>query len=122
MTNSLAGIELDDEIAWTDELDWTPIEQSLSRGQTGHMIVQEGTKVGGRPMTLTMTLVTRSTIDQLRAQLTTAQMPLVLYGTTYQVRWRHADKPIDATPSIDYVNTASMPALGYYVTLRLIEV
>lgn len=121
MTNSLAGIELDDEIAWTDELDWTPIEQSLSRGQTGHMIVQEGTKVGGRPMTLTMTL-TRATIDQLRAQLTVAQMPLVLYGTTYQVRWRHSDKPIEATPVVDYVNPASMPTLAHSVTLRLIEV
>lgn len=121
MTNSLAGISLDDEIAWTDELDWTPIEQSLSRGQTGHMIVQEGTKVGGRPMTLTM-LLTRATIDLLRAQLTTTQLPLVLYGTTYQVRWRHADKPIEAAPLVDYVNPASMPTLAHSVTLRLIEV
>jgi hypothetical protein len=121
MTNSLADIELDDEIAWTDELDWTPIEQSLSRGQTGHMIVQEGTKVGGRPLTLTMT-GTRATVDLLRAQLTTAQLPLVLYGTTYTVRWRHADKPIEATPLVDYVNPAAMPDLEHAITLRLIEV
>lgn len=122
MTNSLAGIELDDEIAWTDELDWTPIEQSLSRGQTGRMIVQEGTKVGGRPMTLTMTDCSRATVDLLRDQLTTAQMSLLLYGTTYQVRWRHGDKPIEATPLVDYVNPASISDLAYTITLRLIEV
>ena len=119
--NTLLNIELDDEITWGDELDWTPIEQLLTRGNTGHLIVQEGEKIGGRPMTLTMT-GTRSTVDLQRASHTTAQMPLVLYGKTYTVRWRHADKPIEATPLVDYVNPAAMPDLEYSITLRLIEV
>lgn len=119
--NTLAGIELDDEITWVDELDWTPIEQLLTRGNTGHLIVQEGEKIGGRPMTLTM-IVSRATVDLLRAHLTTATLPLVLYGTTYQVRWRHADNPISATPLHDYINPSAQPDLPYTITLRLIEV
>lgn len=120
--NTLNSLKLDDEVEWLDELDWTPVEQTLKRGQTGKLVVQEGIKTGGRYLTLRF-ISKRSQVEQFMALLVEpAPMALTLYGTGYAVKWRHADKPIDATPDVDIVNPAEHPELGYTVTLRLIEV
>jgi len=120
--NTLNGLELDDEIEWLDELDWTPVTQTIFYGVTGQQVIQEGIKRGGRPITLRLRM-TRDLLDQLRDLFTaTDNLELVLYDQTLAVRWRHADGPISATPDMDIVNPSSEPSLYYTATLRFVEV
>lgn len=48
----LDDIELDDQFEWEDEFAWDVVEQTQERSLSGALIVQEGTKQYGRPITL----------------------------------------------------------------------
>ena len=52
-TNETVPIE--DGFLWSDEFNWKPIEQNQERAVDGTLIVQEGKKKSGRPITLTPT-------------------------------------------------------------------
>ena len=43
---------LENGFLWSDEFDWKPIEQNQERAIDGALIVQEGKKKSGRPITL----------------------------------------------------------------------
>lgn len=43
---------LENGFLWSDEFDWKPIEQKQDRAIDGALIVQEGKKKAGRPITL----------------------------------------------------------------------
>lgn len=47
------ALDLDPDLYWRDEFDWYAIEQSAERGLTGALIVDEGVRLDGRPITLT---------------------------------------------------------------------
>ncbi len=49
-TNETVPIE--DGFLWADEFDWKPIEQKQERSIDGSLIIQEGKKKYGRPITL----------------------------------------------------------------------
>ena len=67
----LDDVELPDGLRWSDEYDWSPVEQELSYALTGTLIMQEGATLGGRPMTLSggenACWVTKETLDSLFA-------------------------------------------------------
>lgn len=44
---------LENGFLWSDEFEWNPIEQKQDRAVDGTLIVQEGKKKSGRPITLT---------------------------------------------------------------------
>ena len=44
---------LENGFLWSDEFDWNPIEQKQERAVNGALILQEGKKKSGRPITLT---------------------------------------------------------------------
>ena len=46
-------VSLEDGFLWSDEFEWKPKEQTVERAISGAAIIQEGTKVGARPITLT---------------------------------------------------------------------
>lgn len=48
----LDSIDLDDQFEWVDEFEWDAISQEQERSITGALLVQEGVKVHGRPITL----------------------------------------------------------------------
>lgn len=51
---TLGGVELPDDLQWTDEYAWSPVARSFSGyGLTGAPIIQESLKQAGRPITLT---------------------------------------------------------------------
>ena len=45
-------VPLENGFLWSDEFDWKPIEQNQERAVDGALIVQEGKKKSGRPITL----------------------------------------------------------------------
>lgn len=45
-------VPLEDGFLWSDEFEWKPIEQKQERAIDGALIVQEGKKKSGRPITL----------------------------------------------------------------------
>ena len=46
-------VSLEDGFLWSDEFEWKPKEQTVERAISGAAIIQEGIKVGARPITLT---------------------------------------------------------------------
>ena len=46
-------VSLSDGFLWSDEFDWNSIEQKQDRAVDGALIIQEGKKKSGRPITLT---------------------------------------------------------------------
>lgn len=121
MSQTLNGLPLGqgDNLIWTDELDWTPLEQSKVYGQTGDLVCQHGIKRGGRPVTLTGDWATRAQLDAVLAtQLLGEPMTLVLGSKTLSVWWDATQTPIEATPLGPRVDAWDAPDLQYEVTYR----
>lgn len=122
--NLLDDIELPDETYWVDRNGWTPVTQAgdyVFDGTESTFLVEEWVKGAGRPITLQLTnWITGATLAALEAKLTQIEnMTLLLNGTDYTVRWRHADIPIESEPVMEYA--VPDPADFYAVTLRLVE-
>ncbi|MCX7206084.1 MAG: hypothetical protein NT086_08915 [Proteobacteria bacterium] len=122
----LDGIELSSGLIWTDEFDWTPIKQKVSRALDGTMMIQEGVMQAGRPITLKgerdLGWVTRLQLEQLQTRLAKAEnMQLTLADDrVFTVRWRQSDKPIDAAPIRRIA--VPRPTDVYVVSLKLLTV
>lgn len=123
----LDSVELDDQFEWVDEFDWDAIAQVQERSVTGVLLVQEGQKVHGRPITLqsnggvwTPLSVVRQ-LEVLRDQLGRV-MPLVLPdGREYSVIFdRTNGAPLTAKQIHRTVNPGADES--YDVNLRLITV
>jgi|APLak6261660231_1056022.scaffolds.fasta_scaffold00183_2 hypothetical protein len=123
---TLDGLVLPPDLLWTDEYDWTPTEQSQSYALSGALVVETAEKLSGRPITLSGDAdhgwATREQIDALYAKLTiTAPITLVLPDArTFSVRFRNADKPIEAKPIVDYRIMEEDDV--YSLIIRLIQV
>ncbi|GAB3215851.1 hypothetical protein [Pseudaeromonas pectinilytica] len=122
MSQTLNGLPLGqgENLIWSDELDWTPLEQTKTYGQTGMLLQQSGVKKGGRPVTLTGDWVTREQLDALIAtQLLGTPLPLVLGNRTFSVYWDATQKPIEASPILGPdTEPWEDPNLQYEVTYR----
>ncbi|WP_446942135.1 hypothetical protein [Pseudomonas aeruginosa] len=89
----LDAVELGDQFEWVDEFTWDAVAQEQERSLTGALLVQEGTKLHGRPITL------RSG------------------GGVFN---RADGAPLEAEPLFREVNPG--PDADYLVTLRLLTV
>ena len=49
---TLGSITLPGDLHWVDEFAWGPVERSATRSLTGALIVEESTRILGRPITL----------------------------------------------------------------------
>ncbi|MCK7579311.1 MAG: hypothetical protein MZV65_28645 [Chromatiales bacterium] len=92
-------------LRWTDEYAWTSVAQSIDYGLTGALLIQEGTRIGGRPLTLTggknWAWITRAQLDTLRALLeSVSARTLTLHdGRRFSViPSRESDGPLSVTP------------------------
>lgn len=123
----LDSIELDDQFEWVDEFEWDAVAQEQDRSLAGNLLVQEGLKVHGRPITLRANggvwtpLSTVRSLEVLRDQVGRV-MPLTLPdGRIYSVIFNRADgPPLEATPIERLVNPG--PDEPYDVSIRLITV
>ncbi|PJI50803.1 MAG: hypothetical protein CTR55_00455 [Pseudomonas sp.] len=123
----LDSIELDDQFEWADEFDWDAVAQDQERSLTGALLVQEGVKLHGRPITLkasggvwTPLSVVRQ-LEALRDQRMQV-MPLVLPdGREFSVIFNRSNgAPLKATPIFREVNPT--PDATYDVEISLITV
>lgn len=123
----LDSVDLDDQFEWADEFDWDPVAQVQERSLSGALLVQEGVKLHGRPVTLqsnggvwTPLSVVRQ-LEVLRDQPGRV-MPLVLPdGREFSVIFdRTQGAPITAKQVHRTVNPG--PDEPYDVNLRLITV
>jgi hypothetical protein len=123
---TLDTIPLPADLIWTDEFDWSPVQQSASYTLSGALIVETGTKLKGRPITLsgsdTSGWISRASLLALSAKLSTVSaMTLILNdGRIFNVTFRNSDKPIDAKQIIDFNNPDN--ADMYSLTVRLLVI
>lgn len=131
---TLAGINLagdpalcGDQMEWVEQFTWDPVEQNQDRSLTGALIIQEGVKLYGRPITLAsndgawFTLDTVQQLEALRDQPGIV-MPLTLQtGEQHHVTWnRTAGAPVEAVPL--FRGVVYQPDDLFTLTLRLITV
>ena len=50
--HTLATIQIPRGLVWVDEHDWTPVESATEYSITGALLVDAGTRLAGRPITL----------------------------------------------------------------------
>ena len=116
-----------DQLEWVDEFDWDAVAQEQDRSLAGKLIVQEGLKIFGRPITLASNgaaLFLLSVVRQLEVlrDQPGRVMPLVLPdGRTFHVIFNRINgAPVEAKPLWRQVNPG--PDTLYELTIRLITV
>ena len=121
-------LNLSPDLFWSDENNWHPVEQSVTRSITGALIIQPQGRDAGRPITLeaeddNSAHMPLSAVAQLRnwAAVPGQELTLTLRGIARTVIFRHQDgAAVEATPWVHYsdVQTGDL----YRVTLRLMEI
>ena len=126
--NTSEAVSLSDGFLWSDEFDWQPIEQSQERAVDGTLIIQEGKKKSGRPITLTadknMAWVKRHIVSKLKdwsvlQEQFTLQFEYFHDKRTFNVAFNHQEKAIEARPVLDHPSVSEDEE--YNVTLRFLE-
>ena len=125
---TLDTIELPADLFWQDETEWTPVEQSQEFSLGGALLIEQGTKLAGRPITLAgsdnVAWVKRSVIEALmvEAAKTDHQMTLTLEdGQEFTVMFSHEHgKPLTAEPVIRKLPPESEDY--YTLIIRLMEI
>lgn len=122
----LAGIELPDDLDWSDEFEWESMSQVITPTLSGAIIVEEAAQVEGRPITLIsdgQAWVTRATVLALHALAAAPSVPmqLDLNGRPFSVLWRR-DNGVGLEARQLYRIADPDDQTPYEITLRLIEV
>ena len=123
-------VPLENGFLWSDEFDWKPIEQNQERAIDGTLIIQEGKKKSGRPITLSPSdsqgWIKRSSLSILKdwSALQGEQFTLVFeypHDTRqFNVIFNHAEGAIDAEPVKGFPTVSENDF--YKATLKFIEV
>ena len=98
-------LELPDLLRWTDEHDWSPLAQASPQYSLGGaVIVQQGSKLAGRPVTLggedDHNWLRRETLATLHDWAAVPELELTLdyHGRTLNVIFRNHEQALAATP------------------------
>jgi len=130
LQHSGGTIILSPDLTWVDEYEYSPIAQSREHATSGSMIVQEGTRLAGRPITLAghnrRVWATKSELDALRALLVEGStFTLTLHDArSFSVIWDHANnKPIETGGTVPAGLSDPIAETPYELrSLRFIEV
>ena len=127
---TLQEIALSNDLLWANEFDWAAVESTNTYTLTGALIIEQGTKQSGRPISLTadpeMAWVTRSTLDLLRAAAAIQGRKFRLtfeYPTdvrTFVVIFDTTSDPIKASPVKGF--PGHKPGDWYRIELKFLEV
>lgn len=122
---TLDDLTLPDNVLWLDEFRFNQVEQSIERSLTGGMLIGQGVKQYGRPITLDIWLK-RSVLDQLYSKEanTSPGFPLQLPdGREFTVVFdRGRGLAVEAEPIAPCVDPGNAPDWKYQVTVRLVTV
>ena len=119
---------LSDRLQWSDEFDWSPVEQATAYSTTGALLVDVGLKLAGQPITLegtdTNAWISRALCSTLKAwaALPGAQFDLVLRGITHPVIFDHGKGGFSAQPIWKLLDGEITPELFYRPTFRFLKV
>jgi hypothetical protein len=124
LTDGTTVIDLPFGLQWNDEFAWSPVEHSTDYSLIGNLVVQEGTRQDGRPITLyggpDGAWITRATLQALYAMASVPYqtLTLALWDRTFNVMFRRpaleADEIIrKANPSAEH---------DYAITINLMEI
>ena len=127
-TNETVPIE--NGFLWSDEFDWKPIEQNQERAIDGTLIIQEGKKKSGRPITLSGSdgqgWVKRSDLSVIQgwSALQDEQFTLIFeypHDTRqFNVIFNHGDGAVNAKPVMGFPTVSEGDY--YEVTFKFLEV
>lgn len=127
LSDGTTTVNLHPDLFWSDENNWNPVDQSVTRTLTGAMIVSVAGMIGGRPITLepeddSSAWMSRSVVESLRnwAAVPGKELTLTLYGQTYSVMFRHQDGGLEAKPVVHYNDPDN--ADWYLCVVRLMEI
>lgn len=132
LTVGAVTLTLDADLHWSDEFTWFETEQHVERGLTGALIIDQGARLEGRPITLeppedAAAWMVRATLAQIQAweaDPAVTTMTLSLRGVSYDVLFRrHDGPPIEARPVI-FVADPLPGGFGdwYLATLRFMVI
>ena len=119
---------LSDRLQWTNEYDWSPVEQVTAYSTTGRLLVDVSLKQAGQPITLegtdTNAWISRALCSTLQAwaALPGIQLGLVLRGQAHQVIFDHAKGGFSAQPVWKLLDGEITPELFYRPTFRFLKV
>ena len=123
-------VPLENGFLWSDEFDWKPIEQNQERAIDGTLIIQEGKKKSGRPITLSASdgqgWVKRSELSIIKdwSALQDEQFTLIFeypHDTRqFNVIFNHAEGAINAKPLMGFPTVSDGDY--YEVTFKFLEV
>lgn len=105
-----AELALPNDLLWSDEFEWSPVAANNQYSLGGSLIIQQGVRLAGRPISLRppeqdMAFVPRSTVQTLRDW---AAIPGRKFRLTFEyptdtrefvVVFAHAEDPISAEPA-----------------------
>ena len=128
LTSAAQTITLPEDLFWSDEHEWQPVEQSVERTLTGALIVEATARTAGRPITLSpedesSAWISLASLTALTAWAATPGKTMVLTfnGVARNVMFRHHDSGgITAKPLVHY--NAPETADFYLATVRLMEI
>jgi len=122
------------DLEWIDELTYSPVSQSVEYGTTGALLIQEGVKQKGRPITLgssdSMAWVTRQQGDTLKSMMYSPGLVMQLKFCdfnnqtsslfSYNVMFRHSEGALDIKNIKDFDQYESS---AWYIikAIRLME-
>ena len=121
----LDDLTLSDNVLWLDEFRFNQVEQEIERNLIGGLLIGQGVKQCGRPITLDAWL-DRATLDLVYAKeaQTSQGFPLTLPdGRSFTVVFdRSRGLAVEAAPISPNVYASNIPDKSYRVTLRLVTV
>lgn len=129
-TVTLAEIVLPNELLWQDEFNWSKIASTSTFGTTGSLIIQQGERLEGRPITLgaeeAMDWVTRATLTALQTASKIGGRHFTLKleypddTREFNVIFAPVEDRIEASPVKGFPEHA--PDSWWHVKLKFIEV
>lgn len=127
LTYGVNVVTLNPDMQWTDEMDWHPVQQTVTRTLTGGLVIESSLMQGGRPITLASAdresgHITGGVLRTLQqwAGVPDAQFALAINGTSHTVVFRHVDTAIEATPVVFWSDMTDSDF--WFATLRFMEV
>lgn len=103
LTDGTTTIDMAVDPLWRDRHAWTPISQTPEYSLGGALILHEGVKLSGQPMTIDAGVVPHSTVLDVESMLDAETLTLTFEGQVYQVTWDHekgARQAVSVTPDL----------------------
>jgi hypothetical protein len=125
MSITLDALTLPADLIWTDEFDWTPMEQNKYYTLTGALVIESGQMLAGRPITLVggdnAAWADRTLVSALYDKLVgDATMLLTLHDArAFNVKFL-MNAPIQARLVLDYNNPIADD--WYSLTLKFMQI